>query len=285
MTNKINSRIVTVGIQTESDFQLFEGLDIRAYGQKFAGPESNTATIIISNLSTAQKNWLLRTATPYKYATNPERKTVLVTLSVGREDEFPAFVLFQGYCYASQVTMPPEIGVVLTSTANNLKASTMDVQNFGALANLNTIISGIASKYGLKPNSTATDRQIANFNYTGGLQTALNKLKKIGGVDIHCDASTLSVWDVGSVIGNSQPFILNTSNGMVSIPQATQDGVKAMCLIRPELQVGGPITIQSTVNPLINELDLFIASMSYHVTNRDDPFWYDLFCSWTKGTQ
>ncbi len=284
MTNKLNPRIVTVGVQVGSDFQLFEGLDIRAQGQKFAGPESNTCTIQISNLTRAQKNWLLTVASPLTTSQQPNRKPVLVTLSVGRQNVFQPFLLFQGYCWASKVTMPPDIGIILTSTTNNLQASSLQPQNFGALTDLRTISSQIAAQYGLTLNFTATARQIANFHYTGGLQAALNKLSKCGGVRVQCSNNVLSVYNTGSTVGGAQPFILSAYTEMVSIPEVTESGIKAMCLIRPEPQIGGPITIQSQVNPAANG-DYYISSMNYHVTNRDDPFWYELFCSTNKDIQ
>lgn len=281
---KINSRIVIVGIQVDNDFQLFEGLDIRAQGQKFAGPESNTCTVQISNLTRTQKNWLLTVASPLTTSQQPNRKPVLVTLSVGRTDVFQPFLLFQGYCWASRVTMPPDIGIILTSTTNNLQASSMQPQNFGALASLQTIAGQIAAQYGLTLNFTAASKQIANFNYTGGLQTAINKLAKCGGVRVQCNNNVLSVYNVGTTVGGAQPFLLNTSTGMVSIPEVTESGIKATCLIRPEPQIGGPITIQSEVNPAVNGA-YYISSMNYHITNRDDPFWYELFCSTNKDLQ
>lgn len=284
MTNRINPRIVTVGVEAEGDFQLFEGLDIRAQGQKFAGPESNTCVVQISNLTRTQKNWLLTVASPLTTSQQPDRKPVLVTLSVGRENDFQPFLLFQGYCWASRVTMPPDIGVVLTSTTNNLQASSMQPQNLGALTSLQTIAAQIASQYGLTLNFTASPKQIANFHYTGGLQTALNKLAKCGGIRVQCNHSILSVYDIGSTVGGAQPFLLNTSTGMVSIPEVTESGIKTMCLIRPEPQIGGPITIQSVVNPAANGA-YYISCMNYHVTNRDDPFWYELFCSTNKDLQ
>lgn len=293
MTNQINSRIVTVGIQVVqpavsgvgpalSNFMLFEGLDIRAQGQKFAGPESNTCIVQISNLTQEQRKWLLTVATPWLPTSIKSITPVLVTLSVGRSGigsgGFSPFLLFQGYCYASNVTMPPEISITLTSTVNNVQASLMEPQEFGALTNLSIISGQIAAKYKLNLNFTAADKQIANFNYTGGLQTAVNKLRKLG-VHVQTSHDTLSIYDIGSTVGNSQPFILNTSTGMVSIPETTQNGVKVMCLIRPEIQPGAPITIQSKVNPAANGT-YFINTVDYHITNRDDPFWYELFCNY-----
>lgn len=296
MTNQINSRIVTVGIQVENDpvggvgppspdFMLFEGLDIRAQGQKFAGAQSDLCTIQISNLTREQRKWLLTVATPLNTFQQTGRRPVLVTLSVGRENVFPAFTLFQGYCWASSVTMPPDIGVTLTSTTNNFKASALQPQNLGALVDFETITKQIATLYGLKPNFTAKPKMVANFNYTGGLQLALNKLAKVSDARVQCNNTTLSVYDVGSTVGGAQPFTLNTSTGMVSIPEATESGVKVMSLIRPEIQIGGPITIQSQVNPAVSNFPLYISTLNFHVTNRDDPFWYEIFGSINTGLQ
>ncbi len=276
MTSSFDKRIIRVGIQIENDFQFFEGLDIRCVGQKVAGPESNICTIRISNLTRSQKNFILRTATPMVISSNPQRAPILVTLDVGRESIEP-FRLFEGTCWASDVTMPPDIGITLMSTTNNFAASFMDPINYGALAQLEDISLLIASQYGLTLNFTASPKQIANFNYTGGLQSALNKLALCGTVRVHLDNKILSVYDKGDTRGGVTPFVLNVQNSMVGIPEATQSGVRARMLIRPEPQIGGPITIQSQVNPSVNG-DYYISTMNFNITSRDDPFWYDLFC-------
>ena len=298
MTNQINSRIVTLGIQVLNpsataagpnapDFMLFEGLDIQAQGQKFAGVQSDTCTVKISNLTRAQKNWLLTIASPLTTAQQPGRKPVLVTLSVGRENDFPPFLLFQGYCWASHVTMPPDIGIVLTSTTNNYQASALQPQNFGALTTVAIIAAQIAAQYHKTLNIKPGDgvKQVANFQYTGGLQAALNKLARVSGMRVQCSHDVLSLYNIGETVNGAQSFSLNTSTGMVGIPEVTESGVKAMCLIRPEPKIGGPIKIQSSVNPSINNQPFFISTLNYHVTNRDDPFWYELFCTTTTGLQ
>ena len=47
-------------------------------------------------------------------------------------------------------------------------------------------------------------------------------------------------------------FILNASTGMVGVPQVTESGVVVRAMINSAIQIGGEITIQSTVNPAAN---------------------------------
>lgn len=284
MTNAFNKRIVRVGINIDGDLQVFEGLDIRAYGQKLASTESSTCTIKISNLTRDQKNRIMTKATPMTISQNPNRAPIPVFLDVGRENEFEAFRLFDGTCWASAVTAPPDISLTLTSTTNNLAASLMDPVLLGAVTPLQTIAQAIAAKYGLTLNFTASSKNVANFNYTGGLQSAMDKLAQCGNIRVHLDNKILNVFDKGTTRGNVPPFTLSMQTGMVGIPEATQSGVRARMLIKPEPQIGGPITVNSLVNPAVNG-SYFISTMNFEIASRDDPFWYELFCDNNKQLQ
>lgn len=272
----LNKRIVRVGIEkSDGDFIFFEDLDIRCQGEKWAGPESSMARIQISNLTREQKNFILTVASPMQINVTGRRTPLMVTLDVGRENVFEPFRLFQGYCYASYVTMPPDIGIVLESTVQSLAASTMMDMNWGALANISTIAASVASTYGLTLNFTATDKKVANFHYTGGLQDALNKLAMSGLVTVFVDNTVLYVADKGKKAGEASPFELNISSGMVGIPEVCETGVNARCLIRPEIQLGGEITVMSDINPAVNG-NYLASHIKYEIANRDDPFWYEM---------
>jgi hypothetical protein len=270
MTNAFDPRIVRVGISINNDLQIFEGLDIRIQGQKFASTESSACLIKISNLTRTQKNFIMTTASPMTISNNPNRMPIPVT--VGRQS-YGTFRLFEGTCWASGVTEPPDIGILLQSTTQNLSASLMNSVNLGALSSLQTISQSIANMYGLTLNFTAAEKQVANFNYTGGLQSAINKLARCADVRVHIDNKVLNVFNIGSTRGGIQPFVLSLQNSMVGIPEATQSGVKARMLIRPEPQIGGPITINSLINPAVNG-SYFISTMNFNIASRDDqPVW------------
>lgn len=286
MTSAFNSRIIRVGIQIGGDVEVFENLDIRCRGQKMASSESSICTMKISNLTRTQKNYIMTKASPLAVANNSvlfgpalPREPIIVTVDVGRKDSFSPFRLFFGSCWASTVTMPPDIGIVLTSTTNNLQASTLQPISLGATTDLKQIAQTIASLYGLQLNFTATQKNVANFHYTGGMQQALDKLALCGNIRVQLDGKIMSVYDVGQTVGPFLPFKLNITTGMVGIPEVTESGVKARMLIRPEPQIGGSIIINSQVNPSVNNSVLTISTMNFDLASRDDPFWYELFCS------
>lgn len=275
MTN-LNKRIVRVGIEgIGGGFTFFEDLDIRCQGEKWAGPESSMCRIQISNLTRDQKNFILTVASPMQINLTGRRTPLLVTLDVGRENVFDPFRLFQGYCYASYVTMPPDIGIVLESTVQSLAASTMMDMNWGALADLRTIAQSVATTYGLTLNFTASNKQVANFHYTGGLNDALQKLSMSGLVTVFVDNTILYVTDTGKKAGEASAFDLNILTGMVGIPEVCETGVNARCLIRPELQLGGEVNVQSEINPAVNG-NYLVSHLKYEIANRDDPFWYEM---------
>lgn len=272
------------------------GLDIRIRGQKLATPESSACTIRISNLTRAHKNAIMTGSTPLTLSKNPNRQPVPVTVSVGRaigvgrEASFAPFQLFSGFCWASEVSSPPDITITLTSTTQNLAASTLQPNNFGALATIGSISNQIAQLYGLTPNVTTSQvgKQIVNFSYTGGVQSAINKLSQCGLIRVHVDGAVpggkLNVYDIGSTVGNVAAFNLNIQNSMVGIPEATESGISARMLIRPEPQIGGAINITSAINPAVNG-SYHIHTMNFDIATRDDPFWYELFCDNTKYVQ
>lgn len=47
-----------------------------------------------------------------------------------------------------------------------------------------------------------------------------------------------------------QEIVLNELSGLIGVPEATQDGVKARCLINPKIKIGGTVRID---NDLINQ--------------------------------
>ena len=79
------------------------------------------------------------------------------------------------------------------------------------------------------------------------------------------------------VNGNNQDrgFILNMQNGMVGLPQATESECLAQMLVRPDVQIGDLVTIDSAINPSVNG-KYRISQMAFDIANRDTPFFYTL---------
>lgn len=278
MTSAFNNRIVRIGIQINGEFVYFEGLDIRVQGQKFASPISNACTIKISNLTKDQRHYILTTATPLSTKLKPDRTPINVTVDVGREGQW-LFRLFEGQCYVSTVTQPPDIGIILRSLVNNFQAGVVQAFSMGPISQLQTIAQNIADQNGLILDfSKASPRQIANFSYTTSLSKNLFKLQMMGGIRAYVDNSTLVIVDADKVRGDVI-FQLSQQTGMVGVPQVTESGCTAQCLVQPGLNIGAGIAINSKINPAVNGENYYIAQMTFDIANRDNPFFYSLLCS------
>ena len=285
MTDAFDPRIVRLTIATPqvaasgvgptgTNTQVYEGLDIRATGTIFSSCTMNQATIKVSNLTKDQRNSILTTARPFIPLNGAPRTPIQVYLDVGRKST-GTFRLFEGNCWASNVTSPPDIGITLESLTNSFQTSAVDTLTFSGLTKLSTIAAAIASKYGWKltPNPLTIDKQIANFSYIGSSQIAIKKLGEIGNVNAFLNNGVLHVIEKGAFVGHMAP--ITAHNGMVGIPQACESGVSVRTLIRPDIHIGGAFKLTSNVNPAVNG-DWIIKQLKFELASRDDPFWYTI---------
>ena len=184
------------------------------------------------------------------------------------------FTLFSGQVIASNITQPPDIGITLRSlTSNYLQGAIAAVQQPGT-SNLQTIAQGIANSASppLTLQFQATNKNIDNFSYTGNPINGVKKLNEIGGINAFIDNNTLIVIDSAKAkIGDS--VLIDETTGMVGIPQVTEQGVIVTCMINPDIQLGGSVTIASKMNPAANGTYKVI-KINFEIANREQPFWY-----------
>ena len=270
MSSAFDPRIVRVGLQIGDDFQLFEGLDIRMSGQKFASPTMNQCTVKISNLTRDHRHFILTKATPMAIARTP----ILMTVDVGRES-YGTFRLFEGEVYVSTVTPPPDIAITLVSLTNSFALGLIAANSQGPMTSIETIAKSIADANGLTLIFKATNRQIANFQHSGAIAKQVGKLAMIGDVRAWVDNKQLFVIDKDGYADDTQ-FNLSIDTGMVGVPQATQSGVIAQMLVHPGISVGQKVGIKSQINPAVNGDSYFLSSVHFDIANRDVPFWYTL---------
>lgn len=278
MTGAFDKRIVRVGIQIEKEFLVYEDLDIRLTGQKFAGPTSNNCTIKISNLTRDERNYILTKATPILPKGKKERTPIYVTVDVGRES-YGTFRLFEGQCFASSVTQPPDIGIVLRSLTQNFATSVLNVNSQGSTTQLKMIAQSVADQCGLQLDFTkCKDRQIANYAFTGAVLRQIEQLQLVGDVRAFVDNKTLVVMDKNTYRGTNK-FRIDSQAGMVGVPQPTESGASVQVLVTPSIQVGSGISLGSEINPAVNGSDYTVSAMTFDIANRDNPFFYTLSLS------
>lgn len=277
MTSAFDQRIIQVGVEIDGTTYLYEGLDIRASGTKYLSPTNNNCTIRLSNLTRDHRNYILTKATPLN-APGRQRQTVNISLDVGRES-YGTFRLFEGAAWAMGATQPPDIGIILEGLTNNLAMSLINTVSFAAATPLKTIAQKIADQNGLALDfRVANNKNIANYSYTGPVGKQVQKLSEMGDVIAHVDGKTLHVIDTSPTLGADDPVILlNQNTGMIGVPQPNMGGVIVKCLITSSIKLGTRVNIQSEINPSVNG-EYTVWNINFDVANRDQPFWYTLFC-------
>src|SRR6202012_1111899 len=113
------------------------------------------------------------------------KKPAYVIVDAGRQSK-GYFRLFQGWCYTSTVTPPPDIGIMLRSLDNSALASALQPTSFGPTAKLSTI-AGYAAQQCSPPLTldfkVTNDLQVANFCSTSNTNDLVRKMN-----DLNCTA-------------------------------------------------------------------------------------------------
>jgi hypothetical protein len=125
-------------------------------------------------------------------------------------------------------------------------------KNSDAQQQYNAVLSA-AGKYGV----TSATASAANLNATGGTLPRGKTLFGLGRTALNnLAASKLCSWSIqnGKVVvlplkgyAAGEVIVLNSRTGLVGVPEATQNGVDAMCLLNPFLQVGGRVKIDQAI--------------------------------------
>lgn len=113
----------------------------------------------------------------------------------------------------------------------------------------------------------------------------MDKLNQMG-VIAHIDNGVLIVTDPNQSRSDSVRLI-NSSTGMVGIPQPTESGCTVRVMADNSIEVGNEVQIESQQNPACNG-NYIVMKLDFDIANRDEPFWYMLEClnkSLYTGTQ
>lgn len=265
MTSAFDQRIVKVTIAFADSTNTFDGLYIRATGQKFASALSNSCNCTIYNMTKTQRNFILSQTSPL----NPNRTNVRLTLEVGRES-YGTFTLFDGGVWKSTMMQPPDIGILLDCFTNTFAATKSNARTYTAFTLLSAMAQNIAIDLGLTLLFQATDKNIGNISHTGSVAAQIQQLNNVGGIKAFVSNNNLVVIDEDKALIGA-PRIINAATGMVGIPQITELGVFVTLMMDNTINLGGNIVIQSEENPVSNGMYV-VDRIDYDIANREQPF-------------
>lgn len=267
MTNAIDPRLVRLSIEINGAIQSFENLAITAMGTKYSTAIFNECDITIFNLTKATQDYILSMTSPF----NPDQTPKLAILEAGRQS-YGYSRVFTGNIIASSTSEPPDIGVSLKCITGYYQNGSIVARSAPPLTKMSVIAQQLAGDMKLALNFQATDKQIANFSYTGSLTGQVNELCNMGLIDAFIDDTTLIVKDRDkALVGRVK--VIDVNSGMIGIPEIDQYGLRVRYLLDNESVVGGAIEVISQIYPAVNGI-YNIFKLDFEISNRDTPFYY-----------
>lgn len=268
-----DDRLVIVTIEIEGQtFVYDQRYYITATGEKYAAPNLGIGEVRIDNIKKETRDYFLTKTSLYK----PNQQTptpAFLSLDVGRES-IGTFRLFTAQVIAGTPSQPPDIGLVFRA----MTGAALLGQPLSVSMPANTYLSAIAEQVARNLNKTLSfqvkpDRVINNYSFTGSAIGQLQRLEEMGNVDVFIDNTTLIVKNSANPRAGAVPLI-SSATGMVGVPQITERGVWAKCLINSLVQIGGAVTIQSEVNPATSGTWNKIFKLGFEIASRDTPFYW-----------
>ena len=271
--NELDERIVKVSLEVNGKIKTYKNIFISAVGVKYANPLQNEAEITIYNLDKATQDYILTETSPYN--ANREPKTII--LEAGRES-YGTTKIYEGNITYASVTQPPDVGVILRcSTGNYLKSSIISRSQPG-FATLEDIAKSVAQSTGLLLKFQATNKNIANHEYSGSSLQEIELLASLGQLNVYVDDGVLVVKDANTILRGSLRK-LSASTGLIGIPEFTERGVRVKLLVDNKTVRGGGVELHSDIYPTVNGVYV-IYQLAFIITNRLVPFYYIADCQY-----
>lgn len=268
---ELDPRIVRVGIEVNGKVKYYEGLAITAAGMKYANPIQNECEIKIDNIDRETRDYILTETSPFNLNRKPKR----IFLEAGRVS-YGTTQIFVGNITTAEISQPPDITITLKSLTHDFYKGQIVGRTGGAIASLKQIAKGAADDMDLSLNFQATDKNIANYSYSGSALKQVDALSDAGGVDAYIDDTQLIVKDYNVPLTGTLRK-LDLTSGMIGIPELTEQGVRVKFLLDNKTTLGGALEINSQIYPAING-QYVIYKLGFVIASRDVPFYWLAEC-------
>jgi hypothetical protein len=267
MINEIDPRRVRISIEVNGVLRAYEGLALAASGTKYANANQNECEVKITNLDKETRDYLLTETSPFNANRTPKRFIV----EAGRES-YGLSRIYTGVIASAIPSQPPDITVTIKALTANDKKGEVIARSQPGQVSLGRIAGQVAGDLGLALTFEATDRKIANYNYTGAALKQVDKLGEMGNVNAYVDDDKLVVKDAAAPLAN-QIRVLNLDTGLIGIPEITERGIKVKFLLDNVTVLGGALRVQSVIYPTVNG-DYQIYKLGFDIASRDTPFYW-----------
>ena len=266
----LDFRILRVGIQIgETDqFRYYEDLEIVVTGAKFAAANVGQCQVQITNLDRDVAESIVTNASPYLTG----RPRTKIRVEGGRVSTGYALV-YQGLIFRAWNTQPPDVVTNITCINENADQDATKSLSIGPGQALLATAKAVADANGLQLQFNIDDRIIkGGFSFNGsGAQMIKAFSDLFDGMRVFQDYGVMYVEPRDSV-KSSAVKILNPSN-IVGRPQVADTGMIVTFFYSEGVRLSTKLDMQSVQFPELNT-DYYIAQLTYHLTNRNKPWYY-----------
>ncbi len=265
--DKLDPRIIRVGIEINGVLKIYDDLAISASGSKFANALQNEAEVRVTNLSRPDREYLLTETSPFNQNHTPKR----IVLEAGRRSTGGSR-MFIGDIFSCLPSQPPDITLTFKASTGQFQKGNVIARSQAVTAPMSTIARQIAGDLGLTLRFEAMEKHIANYAFVGSALKQIDRLGEVGGVNAYVDDDTLIVKNYNVAL-RGEARVLSEATGMIGIPEITEQGVKVKYLFDTTTRLGGALIINSKLNPAASG-DYIIYKLNFELANRDTPFYW-----------
>lgn len=242
-------RVVTVEfIAANGQLKRLEGIDVRFDVKKYMGAVMNEGNVEIWNLPQEDVEYLT-TFTSQWIAINQRKR---IRIIAGYKDTNVG-LLFDGDIIEALPTVPPDVCLRCKARSGAYGNSTMISKSITRQISVKDMLKQAGQWTGLKINDfTTTTRKIDGFYYTGSATQLINQINNIPDIIAYEEDGSLCVVDKKNPDIQKGIRLINSSSGMIGIPQPDALGVKVRILLDPNIRLGQQIKVESSTIPACN---------------------------------
>lgn len=173
-----------------------------------------------------------------------------ITLTAG--DSGNMATAFEGYIIAAYADFnaQPEVAFHITAhTLGAFAAAPADPASYRGPADVATIMSGYATKMGLRFENSGVQVKLPNCYFTGSLRTQAQAVVKQANISWNAgEGGLLAIWPKNGVRNGKIPVLAPPPKGsMIGYPTYTAYGIMMRNLYDPTLGLGQQVSVESSV--------------------------------------
>lgn len=235
-------------ITANGEMKRLQGIDLRFSIHKYMGVTMNEANIELYNLAKSDIEYL--TTFTSQFIAYEKRKRIRI---FGGYKDTNVGLLFDGDITEAIPSAPPDIVLRCKAMTGHYGNSTIISKSITEQISVKDMLKQASEWIGEEINDyTTTDRKINGFYYTGAATQLINQINNIPDITCYEDDGALCVVDTKEPNIGKEVRKINSSSGMIGIPQPDAMGITTTILLDPNIRLGQTIDVTTTAIPAAN---------------------------------